>query len=163
VTSNSNPGSTPLGSRHAGPKESPGFLLWQLAMRWQQALRPALAALDLTHAQFVLLASAAYLGSAAAAEDGAEPVTQRALAEHARLDAVTTSEVLRTLESKGLVERRPHPADARARAVAVTRAGRALARKAIPAVEAADDAYFRDHADQVAALAALVSSARPGK
>ena len=150
----------PLGSRHAGPKESPGFLLWQLAMRWQQALRPALAALDLTHAQFVLLASAAYLGSTAA-EEGDSPLTQKVLAEHARLDAVTTSEVLRTLEGKGLVERRPHPEDARARAVAVTKAGKALARKAIPAVEEADAAYFREHADQVAALAALVRGSTP--
>ena len=147
-----------LGSRHPGPKESPGFLLWQLAMRWQQALRPALSALDLTHAQFVLLASAAYLGSEG--NGGPEAVTQRALAEHARLDAVTTSEVLRTLESKGLVERRPHPEDARARAVAVTRAGRALARRAIPAVEEADAAYFREHAGEVAALAALVAGDR---
>jgi len=149
----------PLGSRHAGPKESPGFLLWQLAMRWQQALRPALAALDLTHAQFVLLASAAYLGSTAAEEDG--PVTQKVLGDHARLDAVTTSEVLRTLEAKGLIERHPHPGDARARAVAVTRAGKALARKAIPAVEEADAAYFREHATEVAALAALVKGSTP--
>jgi MarR family transcriptional regulator, organic hydroperoxide resistance regulator len=151
------PDKNPLGSRHAGPKESPGLLLWQLAMRWQQALRPALAALDLTHAQFVLLASAAYLGSA---EEGTQPtaatVTQKLLADHARLDAVTTSEVLRTLEAKGLVERRPHPGDARARAVAVTKAGKALARKAIPAVEAADAAYFREHAAEIATLAHLV-------
>lgn len=146
----------PLGSRHAGPKESPGFLLWQLAMRWQQALRPALAALDLTHAQFVLLASAAYLGGQKGSED--DPITQKVLADHARLDAVTTSEVLRTLESKGLVERRPHPADARARAVVVTKAGKALARRAIPAVEEADAAYFREHAGEITALAALVSA-----
>ena len=150
----------PLGSRHSGPKESPGFLLWQLAMRWQQALRPALAALDLTHAQFVLLASAAYLGTTAAGADGDHPVTQKILADHARLDAVTTSEVLRTLESKGLIERRPHPGDARARAVLVTKAGKALARKAIPAVEEADASYFREHATQVAALAALVAGTR---
>lgn len=153
-----------LGSRHGGPKESPGFLLWQLAMRWQQALRPPLAALDLTHAQFVLLASTAYLGSnAAAGDDGPTVVTQRDLAEHARLDAVTTSEVLRTLEAKGLVERRPHPQDARARAVAVTKAGRALARRAIPAVEEADEAYFREHAEEVTALARLVAGGRTGK
>ena len=104
---------------------------------------------------------AAYLGSEAVG--GREAVTQRALAEHARLDAVTTSEVLRTLESKGLVERRPHPEDARARAVAVTRAGRALARRAIPAVEEADAAYFREHAGEVAALAALVAGDRSAR
>ena len=39
-----------------------------------------------------------------------------------------------------------------ARAVAVIKAGKALARKAIPAVEEADAASFREHADQVAAL-----------
>ncbi|HVE84027.1 MAG TPA: hypothetical protein VND93_14320 [Myxococcales bacterium] len=69
--------------------------------------------------------------------------------------------MLRTLKAKGLVERRPHPEDARARAVAVTRAGRALARRAIPAVEEVDAASFREHAAEVAALARLAATGAP--
>jgi DNA-binding MarR family transcriptional regulator len=58
-----------------------------------------------------------------------------------------TSQVLRALERRGLVERRVHPTDARARAVAATAAGRALASRAVVAVEACDDSFFAGLAD----------------
>lgn len=41
-----------------GPATSPGFLLWHVTLRWQRAITAALRPLDLTHVQFVLLASA---------------------------------------------------------------------------------------------------------
>jgi DNA-binding MarR family transcriptional regulator len=69
-------------------------------------------------------------------------VTQRRLAEHAATDPMMTSQVLRALEARGLVRRAAHPEDRRARAVAVTPRGRALANRAIGAVEACDDAFF---------------------
>jgi DNA-binding MarR family transcriptional regulator len=53
-----------------------------------------------------------------------------------------TSQVLRTLEAKELIERRPHPTDARARAVTVTPAGVDLANRANVAVEQVDRDYF---------------------
>jgi DNA-binding MarR family transcriptional regulator len=58
---------------------------------------------DLTHVQFVLLANVWWLG------DGP---TQRRLAEHAGTDPMMTSQVLRTLEGKGLVTRVVEAADA---------------------------------------------------
>lgn len=53
-----------------------------------------------------------------------------------------TSQVLRALEPRGLVQRTPHPADGRARALTVTPEGRALANRAVVAVEACDNAFF---------------------
>ena len=47
--------------RFAGPGDSPGFLLWQVTNRWQQAQRAALKPYGLTHVQFVVLASLTYL------------------------------------------------------------------------------------------------------
>jgi DNA-binding MarR family transcriptional regulator len=85
--------------------------------------------------QFVLLASLTWLQSP-------EPVTQKELAEHARTDPMMTSQVLRALESKGLIERRPHPGDARAKSLHVVPEGAELANRATAAVEAADRAYF---------------------
>jgi MarR family transcriptional regulator, organic hydroperoxide resistance regulator len=125
-----------LPTRFEGPDESPGFLLWQVTNAWQRAIREALAPLGLTHVQFVLLASIAWL----AGED--RPPTQRALAAHARTDEMMTSQVVRALEARGLIERAPHPEDARARILRPTPQGRALAQRAIPAVEAADEAFF---------------------
>jgi DNA-binding MarR family transcriptional regulator len=85
--------------------------------------------------QFVLLATLTYLGA-----EGA--VTQKALADQAATDRMMTSQVLRALEGQGLVERRAHPHDKRARALEVTDAGRALANRAVAAVEACDAEFF---------------------
>jgi DNA-binding MarR family transcriptional regulator len=124
-----------LASGFESAEESPGLLLWQVTNRWQAAQRAALKPYDLTHVQFVLLAALTYLQA-----DG--PVTQKALAGTAATDPMMTSQVLRALEERGLVHRPAHPTDRRARAVAVTEAGRDLANQAVVAVEACDAAFF---------------------
>ena len=53
-----------------------------------------------------------------------------------------TSQVLRTLEGKGLVERRSDPADARSKAISVTEEGRSLTLRAVREVEAVDHDFF---------------------
>lgn len=50
--------------------------------------------------------------------------------------------MLRDLEAKGLVERPPHPTDARARALTAPAAGVDLANRATTAVEQVDRDYF---------------------
>ncbi|MFI7002628.1 MarR family winged helix-turn-helix transcriptional regulator [Nocardia sp. NPDC050175] len=116
--------------------ESPGLLLWQVTNRWQAAQRAALAPFDLTHVQFVLLASLTYLAAAG------DPVMQRDLAAHAATDPMMTSQVVRALEQKGLVERRDHPSDRRAKSLVPTEAGAALANRAVVVVEACDREFF---------------------
>ncbi|MFI9400913.1 MarR family winged helix-turn-helix transcriptional regulator [Nocardia sp. NPDC052316] len=116
--------------------ESPGLLLWQVTNRWQAAQRAALAPFELTHVQFVLLASLTYLTVAG------DPVMQRDLAAQAATDPMMTSQVLRVLEQKGLVERRDHPSDRRAKSLVPTEAGAALADRAVVAVQACDREFF---------------------
>ena len=128
-------GSRRLRTEFSAAEDSPGFLLWQVTNRWQAAQRAALKPLGLTHVQFVLLASLTWLAS-----DG--PVRQRDLAQHAATDPMMTSQVLRALQERGLVDRSTHPADARAWALSVTTAGAALANEAITVVEACDGAFF---------------------
>ena len=115
--------------------DSPGLLLWRVSNAWSAAQRAALAPHGITHPQFVLLASLSFL-------DHNGPVRQKDLAHHAGMDPMTTSQVLRALEAKGLVERRPHPSDARARALAVTASGLALANRTVVVVEAVDRDFF---------------------
>jgi DNA-binding MarR family transcriptional regulator len=119
----------------ATPDDSPGFLLWQVTNRWQQAQRAALKPHDLTHVQFVLLATLSW-------SQAEGPVTQRQLADRAATDPMMTSQVLRALEQKGLVERAAHPEDGRAWALQVTRSGRALADRAVLDVERCDREFF---------------------
>jgi DNA-binding MarR family transcriptional regulator len=128
--------------------ESPGFLLWRVTQRWQRSIVAALRPLDLTHAQFVLLMSTWYLGKAT-------PPSQREVAEHAEADVMMTSQVLRTLERRGLVTRSADEADARVKRLAVTPEGARLARRAQGVVEKADRAFFARAADQPALLSHL--------
>lgn len=129
-----------LHTRFADADASPGLLLWQVTNRWQAAQRAALAPLGLTHVQFVLLASVVWLA-------GDAPVTQRELADHAATDPMMTSQVVRALEAKGLVERSPHPSDGRAVALRPTPAGVELANRAIAVVENTDAMFFGPLAD----------------
>ncbi len=118
------------------PAESPGFLLWHATLRWQREIAAALVPLDLTHVQFVLLACTWWLN-----EHGREP-NQVAVAAQAGTDVKMTSQVLRSLERKGLVERTVDPADTRSRRIRVTREGARLAPRAIAVVERVDAAFF---------------------
>ncbi|MEN0129820.1 MAG: MarR family winged helix-turn-helix transcriptional regulator [Brevundimonas sp.] len=133
-----------------GPSQSPGFLLWHATMRWQRTMAAALAPLDLTHAQFVLLACAWWLGRQG------EPPRQSQVAAQAGTDPKMTSDVVARLEAKGLLRREPDPADARAKFVLVTPAGADLAARAIEVVEAADAAFF-DGVDATALLGTLAA------
>jgi DNA-binding MarR family transcriptional regulator len=143
-----------LATEFSDAQDSPGLLLWQVTNRWQAAQRAALKPYGLTHVQFVLLASLAWL-------DVAGPVTQKQLADHAVADAMMTSQVLRALEERLLVRREAHPIDRRARALAVTDEGRALANRAVVAVEACDRAFFSALGADVGQLAGLLRRLAP--
>jgi DNA-binding MarR family transcriptional regulator len=74
-----------------------------------------------------------------------------------------TSQVLRKLEARRLVDRRADPTDGRARRLALTRNGSALTARALADVEAADEDYFAPLGDRrrafLEALSALPSPA----
>ncbi len=142
------------------PNDSPGFLLWHATLRWQRGIAQALAPLDLTHVQFVLLACTWWLN-----EQGPSP-NQVAVAAQAGTDIKMTSQVLRSLERKGLIEREIDSADTRARRVRVTKQGARLAPRAIAIVEAVDAGFFADLPEREALrflrrLAKLPEAGRP--
>lgn len=147
-------------SRFDAPEQSPGFLLWRVTLSWQRRMRAALAPHDLTHVQFVLLASLWWL------EDRGGRPTQAQLAEQAGTEVMMTSQVLRRLEARGLLARDPDPDDSRARRLRLTPAGGALLTGALADVEAADQAYFavlgQDRDDFGRALRALSAQRAEG-
>ena len=63
-----------------------------------------------------------------------------------------TSQVVRKLEAKGLVDRAVDPADTRARLLRVTAAGARLVRRAIVVVEDVDARFFAREADAATAV-----------
>ena len=125
---------------HSGAWSTPGFLLWHASLRWQQEAARVLAPFDLTYAQFTLLAGVWWLRR----EVGGLAPSQRELSDHTGISPMMTSQVIRRLEDNGLVSRILDDGDTRVRRLALTPAGRALARRAVAALDAADRAFF-DH------------------
>lgn len=140
--------SKPLPTVHAGPSESPGFLLWRISNTWQRQQRAALQALGLTHTQFVMLAVATWFGAQ-------EPLTQMKLSQLTGSDPMTTSQIVRTLLKNGLLERISHPTDSRAKIISATSAGRELAQKAVVIVEGVDRQFFESLGGDQKTLVAL--------
>jgi DNA-binding MarR family transcriptional regulator len=118
------------------PEESSGFLLWQVTNLWQREIKKALEQYGLTHSQFVLLASIHWLSL------HKQEVTQVVLSNHTKIDPMTTSTVLRTLQQKGFIQRQEHSTDTRAKTVALTEEGKKLIKKAVVTVEKFDTEFF---------------------
>jgi len=117
-------------------EESTGFLLWQVTNLWQREIKKALEPYELTHSQFVLLASVHWLTL------HEKNVTQILLSTHTKIDPMTTSTVLRTLQKKGLLRRQEHSIDTRAKTVGLTEKGKNIIMQAVKAVESFDKSFF---------------------
>jgi MarR family transcriptional regulator, organic hydroperoxide resistance regulator len=114
-----------------------GFMLWQITNGWQRAVRAALASTGLTYVQVVLLAGLQEKIAAGGT------LSQAGLAQALGADVMMTSQVLRTLETAGLIRRDRDPRDTRARQLAVTEAGGAKLNAALPLIEAVDTDFFQ--------------------
>lgn len=117
-------------------EESSGFLLWQVTNLWQREIKKALEQYGLTHSQFVLMASIHWLTI------HKQEVTQIVLSAHTKIDPMTTSTVLRTLQQKGLIQRQEHLTDTRAKTVELTEEGKETIKKAVVTVENFDMKFF---------------------
>lgn len=117
-------------------EESSGFLLWQVTNLWQREMKKALEQYGITHSQFVLLASIHWLTL------HKQEVTQIVLSNHTKIDPMTTSTVLRTLQQKGFIQRQEHLTDTRAKTVGLTEAGKKTIKKAVVTVENFDAKFF---------------------
>ncbi|MDR1182137.1 MAG: MarR family transcriptional regulator [Bacteroidales bacterium] len=117
-------------------EDSSGFLLWQVTTLWQRRIRDALVQYDLTHSQYVLMASLHWLTL------HNREVTQIVLSRHSKIDPMTTSSVLKTLLKKGFVSRQEHATDTRAKTINITDEGKEIVKKAVVTVETIDREFF---------------------
>lgn len=123
-------------------EDSSGFLLWQVTNLWQREIKKILEPYDLTHSQFVLMASIHWLTL------HKQDVTQILLSSHTKIDPMTTSTVLRTLQTKGFIKRQEHLTDTRAKTVGLTEVGTKLIQQAVITIEAFDKTFFAILGDQ---------------
>ena len=112
--------------------EGLGELFWAVARRLRHGTRDALAPWEVTPSQARALSVLTRHG----------PQRLTALAEHLHIAARSATEVVDHLQDRGLVERRPDPADRRATIVTLTGEGTAAADGIRAAREAAAERMF---------------------
>lgn len=118
------------------PDQSPGYLLAQVALILERKQKKVLDPLDLTHTQFILLASIAWLSNAK------ENITQVEIANFNNFDRMMVSKVLRALQTKNLITRQEHETDTRAKIVKLTPKGKTILQTALTKIENADIDFF---------------------
>ena len=104
--------------------------------KWHSMIKKELKKMNLTHPQFVILASLAYL-----LQDSDE-VTQVMISKLSGIDVMTVSQILNLLEKNDFVKRKEHSRDTRAKAVILNKKGEEALQKAVPLVEQIDEIFF---------------------
>jgi DNA-binding MarR family transcriptional regulator len=120
------------------PENYPGFLLWQTSNVWQRNMKNTLKPFKITFTQFVILTSLIYLAKQN------EKINQKQLARHAKLDIMTTSDVLRTLENKKMVTRVSNPDDRRHNSLKITERGEKIIFEVYNYVNESDNKFFKN-------------------
>ncbi|SCF09503.1 DNA-binding transcriptional regulator, MarR family [Micromonospora coriariae] len=119
-----------------GDDESLAETFWAVAGRLRRQARESLAPWDVTPSQSRALGVLARHGE----------LRPGAIAEHLRIAPRSATEVVDDLQARGLVERRPDPADRRATLVALTDEGNRVS-SAIRAARRAEADRFFGHLD----------------
>lgn len=114
-----------------------GFLLWQVSKLWQQRLALSLQDIGLPPTQAVILANVLRLS-----EEGGE-VTQSSLSKATKVDRMTASQTLRSLEEKRLITRQSSKKDSRTNQIRLTDHGRKTAFETVARLAAAHQTFFR--------------------
>ncbi|WP_068117566.1 MarR family winged helix-turn-helix transcriptional regulator [Tropicimonas marinistellae] len=134
-------------------QNSAGFLANHMARLFERGLRRQIADLGIAPAQFMVLVEL-WEG------DG---LTQAALTDRLAVEQATMANTLARMERDGLVERKPHPKDGRARQVCLTDRARALKGPALAAAQQVNaDALAslsdRDREGFLAAMGQVIAS-----
>lgn len=120
------------------PEDNTGYLLWQTTMIWQRKMNRVLDKIDLTHTQFVILASLGWLSQ------NQNGISQKDIADNSNTDRMMVSKVLRTLQQKEFIKRRENENDTRSKLVSLTEKGIIKLQDALKQVEVTDNKFFSE-------------------
>jgi DNA-binding MarR family transcriptional regulator len=110
------------------PENAVGFVLWRVFHRWQREADLALSDLGLTHLQFTTLTLVAWMVRSDAL------ASQSDLARFGDISPMQVSLMLKALEAKGLVARKPSETNRSGKQVAITAKGLDVLRQALPVI-----------------------------
>lgn len=114
----------------------PGFLLWQVSKLWQRHLNSTLKDLKLSSTQAVILSNIVR-----SSLQGHE-VTQIMLSQFTKIDAMTTSTAVRSLERKRLIIRHIPDSNRRSYVITPTDEGRRVAMAVLQKFVKAHEEFF---------------------
>ncbi|WP_439444147.1 MarR family winged helix-turn-helix transcriptional regulator [Listeria aquatica] len=117
-------------------EDSIGLSFIKVYNLWHKLIKDQLKRIELTHPQFIVLASLGYLSQKA------EEVNQIDIAKKSDIDVMTVSTIVRNLEKSGLVNRRNSITDTRAKSILLTEIGHKKLSEALPIVEKIDHDFF---------------------
>ena len=118
------------------PEDSPGFLLWQTSVSWQRNIKEFLESYEISHSQFVIMAILLWFNGKQT------DITQTDIINMSKLDKMTVSKSLKKLSIKELITRKENALDTRVKLVFLTKEGKLLIQKLVPAIEKIDEEFF---------------------
>jgi len=118
-------------------EKSTGLLFMRVYNKWHSMIKKELKKMNLTHPQFVVLASLAYLSQ------DSDEITQVMISKLSGIDVMTVSQILNLLEKHDFVKRKEHSRDTRAKAVILNKKGEEILQKAVPLIEQIDEIFFK--------------------
>ncbi|MEJ2680102.1 MAG: MarR family winged helix-turn-helix transcriptional regulator [Gammaproteobacteria bacterium] len=121
---------------YENPENSPGYLLGRASTIWHQAIKSRLDPLNINLSCFSILAAILWH------EEQGNEVRQSNLIQLTKLDKMTVSKSIRSIEKTGFITRREDPCDARARVIKLTAKGRRFSKEAVRCVEEEDKIFF---------------------
>lgn len=113
-----------------------GLLFVKVYNLWHKRIKDQLKSIELTHPQFIVLASLGYLSQQY------NEVNQVDISKKSDMDVMTVSTIVRNLEKSGLVNRKNSIIDTRAKSIALTERGQKKLVEALPVVEKIDHDFF---------------------
>jgi MarR family transcriptional regulator, organic hydroperoxide resistance regulator len=129
----SNKGS--LDSHYSKAEDSLGFLLWKAANLLQRSHADTLKPLAITPAQFSMMTCLVYLSAR-------EEVTSALISQHAGMDKMMISDLVKTLAKKRLIRTKPNPRDGRSFLIEPTEQGIRQTNQAVRGIEKIDQKFF---------------------
>lgn len=118
------------------PAHDSGYLLWQISNIWQRKINELLAEHQITHVQYLLLATIIWM------DEQDLPINQISLARQANSHKMMTSKVLRSLEKQGYVFRKDNPRDTRSKLISLTYLGKQKFHEVKQLFESEDRKFF---------------------
>ncbi|MCX8649526.1 MarR family transcriptional regulator [Gilliamella sp. B2776] len=123
-------------TRFQKDSDSVGFLFMRAYSCWQTKIKNCLKKESITHPQFIVLATLAYLS------EYENEITQILLAKKTNIDVMTISQILENLEKKSFIIRMTSAKDSRAKSIILTESGFEKINKTVPLVEEIDHQFF---------------------